>query len=104
MTVSVSIWSVALFVYFLFLAWHENWRGPLQPAEIDAYLKRLEARETMSPATRAVIEDFMRRDTGRAFLMVNLIKFPDGTVPHPDTGSPIAPQALLLSYFRPFMK
>jgi hypothetical protein len=104
MDISLGIWSAAILVYGMFLAWHQNWRGPLTPQEIDYYLKRLEERATMPPATRAVIEEFMRRDTGRAFLMVNLIKFPDGTVPHPDTREPVKPQELLLSYFRPFMK
>ncbi len=25
------IWIAALVLYGLFLAWHENWRGPCQP-------------------------------------------------------------------------
>lgn len=58
----------------------------------------------MPLSTRAIVEDFMRGDTGREFLMLNLIRFPEGTVTHPDTGEPVKPPNLLMSYFRPFMK
>ncbi len=104
MDMSLMIWGLAVFVYVLFLAWHQNWRGALTPGEVETYLARLDAGSTLAPDTRAVVEEFMRTDTGRSFVMVNLIKFPEGNVPHPDTGQSISPQNLLMTYFRPFMK
>lgn len=100
---AISIWGAALALYLGFLAWHENWRGPLTAAEIDMYMARIEADETIGPGQRAAVRAFMESDSGQEFFMVNLLAFPDGTVAHPDSGAAIAPRALLQQYYRPFI-
>ena len=32
------IWAVALVAYLLFRLWYDGWRGPLGPAEVEAFL------------------------------------------------------------------
>ena len=36
-------WAAAAILYAVFLAWHQNWRGRLSPAEIEATLAKLQA-------------------------------------------------------------
>lgn len=97
------IWGAALLVYLGFLAWHENWRGPLTQAEIETYMAQLEAQQKPTQAQRAVMMDFMQSDSGKEFFMVNLMAFPNGTITHPDTGAEMTPQELLRDYTRPFL-
>lgn len=97
------IWGVAAALYALFLAWHENWRGPLTDAEIDTYMARLATDDSISDDQRRAVKAFMENDTGHEFFMVNLMAFPDGMVTHPDTGAAMTPRALLQEYFRPFI-
>ena len=97
------IWGAALFVYLGFLAWHENWRGPLTPAEIETYMARLEVQLKPTQDERAVMMDFMQSDSGKEFFMVNLMAFPDTKVTHPQTGAEMTPQELLGDYTRPFL-
>ncbi|MEG9861344.1 MAG: hypothetical protein V6Z81_02395 [Parvularculales bacterium] len=102
-TISISIWGIALALYLVFLVWHENWRGPLTQSEIETFMARIEANETVDDMQRAALLDFMETDTGNEFFMVNLLAFPKGTVTHPDTGEQVSPPDLLQEYFRPFM-
>lgn len=97
------IWGAAFAVYAVFLAWHENWRGPLSPAEIDRHMAQLEQNAGFTDAQRALVLDFMRADSGKEFFMVNLMAFPPGTVTHPESGQEMTPQELLSDYTRPFL-
>jgi len=97
------IWGAALFIYLIFLAWHENWRGQLTAAEISFYTERMNTQQNLTVAQRSVIVDFMKSDNGEEFFMVNLMAFPDGTLRHPKTGESTTPQKLLTDYSRPFL-
>lgn len=100
----VLIWAIALVLYAVFILWHENWRGPLRPAEVDRLLVRLKERGETDPETEVIFERFMRADKGRQFFMLNLIKLHSEQVRHPDTNALVPAPTLLQSYFRPFMK
>lgn len=100
--ISLVIWGAAVALYLAFLGWHENWRGKLTEAEIAHFTALVEGNEDTSDAQKKVMLDFMAGDTGREFFMVNLLTFPDGKIPHPDTGKPVSGAALLQDYYRPF--
>ena len=80
--------------YLLFCFWYTNTGGPLTSAEIDAHLAQLKKGDG-APQNLRVVEDFMRRDTGNQFIMVNLIDL-NPTPPNlPATGPDPAPMALV---------
>lgn len=103
MTISYYIWGGALFVYLVFLAWHENWRGPLNDSEISAFMTLIEANETLDETQRKTLQDFMKADMGAEFLMVNLIAHNKGEIADPVTGEAKSAQTLLGIYYRPFI-
>jgi hypothetical protein len=43
-----SIWilSAAAIAYLVFRAWYDNWRGPLTPSEVDAFMAKAKAHRT----------------------------------------------------------
>jgi len=83
--------------YLLFCFWYTNTSGPLTSAEIDAHLAQLKKGGGASQNLR-VVEDFMRRDTGNQFVMVNLIDL-NPTPPNlPATGPDPDPMALVDHY------
>ncbi len=72
----VRLWTVTAVVYVLFTWWYTNLSGPLTPAEVDHYVTLLE----QQGGTReriAQIRRFLEADTGRQFIMVNLIDMAD---------------------------
>jgi hypothetical protein len=92
-------WIAAVALYALFLSHYQNWRGPLTQAEVDDFL------QTIQPRTDPVgFRAFLETDDGGEFFMLNLIRFADGKIAHPDTGEAIEPQKLVESYSRPFIK
>ena len=99
----VLIWGSALVIFLLFSAWHENWRGPLDDDEIARFMTRIEANETLDDAQRKILLDFMKADTGKEFLMVNLLAYQQGDIVNPETGTPSTAPALLNIYYRPFI-
>lgn len=103
MVISFGIWGAALFVYLLFLAWHENWLGALKPDEIAAFTARLAADDNLDDALRANLIKFMQDDEGDEFFMLNMLALHKGTIADPDTGAPVSAVALLNKYFRPFI-
>lgn len=96
-------WLLALIVYGLFLAWYQNWRGPLSDEEVRQYRARLEASPMAEQGNVQEVADFLARDDGRAFLMVNLIKLAREPVPDPETGVPRPAADLLDEYTRVFL-
>lgn len=96
-------WLLALIVYGLFLAWYQNWRGPLNDEEVRQYRARLEASPMAEQGNVQEVADFLARDDGRAFLMVNLIKLAREPVPDPETGVPRPAADLLDEYTRVFL-
>ena len=99
-----AIWLTAIAAYLAFLAWYHNWRGPLAADEVARYL----AIAARSPAWDArqleVIRDFLERDDGREFLMLNLIRVAPGPVADPDSGEPKEAMEMLGAYTGPFMR
>ena len=83
--------------YLLFCFWYTNTGGPLRSTEVDAHLAQMK-KDDAAPQNLYVIEDFMRRDTGNQFVMVNLIDL-NPTPPNlPATGPDADPMALVDHY------
>ena len=83
--------------YLLFCFWYTNTGGPLTSTEVDAHLAQMK-KDDAAPQNLNVIEDFMRRDTGNQFVMVNLIDL-NPTPPNlPATGPGADPMALVDHY------
>ncbi|MEZ5502973.1 MAG: hypothetical protein R3E50_10055 [Halioglobus sp.] len=97
------VWPVALSVYVLFRAWYDNWRQPLSREEVERYLRQAEATPGFEHTERAVLQEFLCRDDGKAFVMCNLVRLHPGTVPHPRTGELTRSSRLLQAYFREFV-
>lgn len=93
-------WIIAAAVYVLFLSHYKNWRGPLTKAEIDRHLANFSSPDTDTETLRA----FLEADRGREFFMLNLIEFPEGEIPHPDTGQLMQPHKLVERYSGPFTR
>ncbi len=70
------IWAIPALVYAFFVAWYTDFGGPLGAGEIDTYLARFEALG-FDEARRDRMRRFMVSDTGRQFLMVNVIDYAD---------------------------
>jgi len=98
------VWLVALAMYGLFRLWYDNWRGPLSPAEIDAFMAEAARAPSGGYTDPAVVRAFLEADDGREFVMSNLVRVHPGEVPHPVTGAPTRGLALLQEYGRRFVK
>ncbi len=72
----ILIWALPTLVYTAFVGWYTDFGGPLREAEIATYLGRFEALG-FSEERRDRIRRFMTSDTGRQFLMVNIIDYAD---------------------------
>ncbi|MEM7000848.1 MAG: hypothetical protein AAF529_08680 [Pseudomonadota bacterium] len=73
MFVGKKAWLVCGFIYALFFYWYTSFSGPLTDDEIDHYLTLLSQGQARDPQALAVIEKFMREDTGDDFVMLNVI-------------------------------
>ena len=65
------VWLIPALMYTLFTFWYTDFGGPLTEQEIANFSKPLAQR--MPPDRLQYITQFMRNDTGRQFLMVNII-------------------------------
>ncbi len=73
----IAIASIAL-ALAAFWVWYSGWRGPLTPGEVEAYLSRL--KEVGAPEEAfGKMRTFLADDTGRPFVMVNLMHMREGT-------------------------
>jgi len=70
------IWGVPILLYALFVGWYTDFGGPLDDTEVSMYLERFEA-IGFSQERRDRIQRFMETDTGRQFLMVNVVDYAD---------------------------
>ena len=66
------VWGIPALLYAAFVVWYTDFGGPLRDDEIATYLERLEA-IGFADARRERVRRFMEEDTGRQFLMVNVI-------------------------------
>ena len=72
MTSTRWIWLSIGLVYVVFFGWYTSFGGPLTEKEIDHYLKLFEQRG-VAEEQAAMLEQFMRSDTGDDFVMLNNI-------------------------------
>lgn len=98
------IWLVAGVLWLAFLAWHENWRGRMSPAEVEAFIAGARQRGQDAHNDLEILRRFLETDDGREFFMLNLVKVEAGLVPHPQTGEPTPGPALMNRYSRLFMR
>lgn len=96
-----GIWIVAGLAYFFFVAWYFNWKGPMTPDEIDAFIPQIGEGSATDPD---IIRTFLEEDDGKAFVMLNLVRFHPGQVAHPETGEMMSGPELVQGYFGPFTK
>lgn len=96
------ILAVAAFLYLIFAFWYFNWKGPLKSDEIESYVERITA--SQSPTDPNVLRKFMEEDDGKEFVMLNLVRFHEGEVEHPETGDVSSGPELIQGYFEPFTK
>lgn len=80
------LWIIPTVVYLLFTFWYTNLSGPLSAEEIQNFVTQMEDGGS-SPTQTARLRRFMEEDTGRQFLMVNVIDMAD--TPRPVEGVPI---------------
>jgi hypothetical protein len=64
------IWLSTGLVYAAFFSWYTSFSGPLTEREIDRYLQHFEQRGVAAEKI-AMLEHFMRTDTGDDFAMLN---------------------------------
>ena len=103
MSTSLIILIVALLFYAIFLLWYVGFQKPLSKIEIDYYIKEYSKFDN-SEAELIDLRNFLEKDTGKSFVMVNSIllkKKPDLVegVKRGDTSL-----QTLISYYKPFMK
>ena len=88
MNKSLKNWFILIFIYCTFSVWYTDLGGKLNSNEIATYLVKMQDnRETVgfsSPAEKekakkqgAIIEEFMREDSGRQFFVVNNMDMSD---------------------------
>jgi hypothetical protein len=76
MTTRRKLWLLPALLYAAFVFWYTDFGGPLTEEEIDEFVATMTANGT-TPERIAFVEQFMREDTGRQFLMVNNIDMND---------------------------
>jgi hypothetical protein len=97
----LALWLVPALLYAGFWVWYTPLGGPLTAAEIDRILARVESAGGNSERS-ARLRRFMEEDTGRQFIMVNVIDMADDPVELPATG-PGASAADLMSHYMEHM-
>ena len=70
------VWAVLGVLYLAFSGWYTSCEGPLQPDEIERYVKLMEERGA-GPERIAQLREFLAADTGDDFAMANLIQWRD---------------------------
>jgi hypothetical protein len=99
MTGRTLLWTAPAVLYLAFCWWYTDLSGPLTSAEIERYASQL-AEQGAAADRVAEMRQFMEGDTGRQFIMVNVIDMArvpravDATSPNDDA------QALLDRYMQ----
>ena len=87
----MKVWISLLVIYSSFFIWYTDIGGKLSDEEIQYYADKFESNalkdgRVLDPRGMDLIQKFMEEDSGKQFLMVNVIDmsenptFPDGTV------------------------
>lgn len=100
---ALGVWLGAALLYAAFRAWYDNWRGPIRADEIERFLAALPSMPGAEGNDAQTMRRFLEADDGREFYMLNLVRVASGDVPHPRTGAPTPPAALLREYVRGFL-
>lgn len=70
------LWLIPAALYTAFFSWYTDFGGPLSDEEVNAFVTTLQQRDS-NPQRTAELEDFLRKDSGRQFLMVNALEMSD---------------------------
>lgn len=89
-------WGIALFLYIIFTFWYTNTGGALTDDEVDAYVERLRQLNPESNLTR--FRNFLAEDTGRQFMMVNLMDMAEDPPPVEGAGPDETAEQLMGRY------
>ena len=87
----MKVWISLLVIYSSFFIWYTDFGGKLSDDEIKSYYSKFESNalkdgRVLEPRIMELLQKFMEEDSGKQFLMVNVIDmsenptFPDGTV------------------------
>ena len=87
----MKVWISLLVIYSSFFIWYTDLGGKLTDDEIEYYANKFESNalkdgRVIEPRTKELLQKFMEEDSGKQFIMVNVIDmsenptFPDGTV------------------------
>ena len=87
----MRVWVALTIIYGLFFTWYTDLGGKLSDDEIKSYYSKFESNalkdgRVLEPRIMELLQKFMEEDSGKQFLMVNVIDmsenptFPDGTV------------------------
>ena len=73
MTSRSKLWLGSIVLSALFFSWYTDFGGPLNEAEIQAYIAKTENRDLGGDPSRGALLEFLRNDTGGQFLMFNAV-------------------------------
>ena len=87
----MRVWAILIIIYGLFFAWYTDFGGKLSDEEIEYYANKFESNalkdgRVLEPRIKELLQKFMEEDSGKQFMMVNVIDmsenptFPDGTL------------------------
>lgn len=82
---AVVLWAISASIYAGFFAWYTNLSGPLTEQEVEERLQLMRAKDA-APERIAVVEAFMRSDTGDDLVMINLLDMNEVPPALPATG------------------
>ncbi len=90
-------WGICVALWALFTFWYTDFGGPLSDAEIDEYLSRM---DTGSGGAMNLerLRTFLENDTGRQFLMVNVVDYADDPPDMPGAAPGASAQDLMDIY------
>jgi hypothetical protein len=87
----MKVWISLLVIYSSFFIWYTDLGGKLTDDEIEYYANKFESNalkdgRVLEPRIKELLQKFMEEDSGKQFIMINVIDmsenptFPDGTV------------------------
>jgi len=89
-------------LYGLFSLWYFNWKGRLDPEEIDRFMASFHEVEGTKHTDEAVFRRFLEEDDGGEFVMLNQVQLYSDKVAHPVTGKAMSASGIIGEYFGPF--
>ncbi|MFT5579080.1 MAG: hypothetical protein ACI9WS_001838 [Paraglaciecola psychrophila] len=93
------LWAVPAVIWLLFSFWYTDLGGPLSDQEVDEAMTFFDS-QGIEPKRRQLMQDFLRNDSGRQFLMVNNIDKDE----HPPVMPGFSPGASADDYMAHYME